>query len=250
MNNPLLVENAECLNTSYVSTSQYKNSLKLSDLWEIPGLIRYSLVFVCIKGSTYGLLFWLPDYLQSVLNFGQSTSIITAAYEFGQFLGAIALGYYSDRLGKRSTVIVVALYISAILFSVLAFMGVNCTQLSFGLIIFCAGIFFGGPEAIVGGVVSSDLGEGVTMNKDARSMATMAGFIDGSGSIGAAIVQLIIPYFKTSSFYIYFILCLMAALLLTPLLIEDVKKKFGGEKKTSDYQGGAQDIELQERGRH
>jgi len=42
------------------------------------------------------------------------------------------------------------------------------------------------------------------MNKDVRSMSTMAGVIDGSGSIGAAVIQLIIPYFKTSSFYIYF----------------------------------------------
>lgn len=53
--------------------------------------------------------------------------------------------------------IVVALYISAALFSVLAYLGVDCTVYSFGIIIFFAGIFFGGPEAIVGGVVSSDL---------------------------------------------------------------------------------------------
>jgi len=35
-------------------------------------------------------------------------------------------------------------------------------------------------------------------------MSTMAGIVDGTGSIGAAIIQMIIPYFKTSSFYIYF----------------------------------------------
>lgn len=98
------------------NTSQEKSGMNFFEVWETPGLIRYCLVFVCIKGSTYGLLFWLPDYLQSVLNFGsvrkifmweiltfikQSTSLITATYEFGQFLGAIALGYYSDHLGKR-----------------------------------------------------------------------------------------------------------------------------------------------------
>lgn len=93
-------------------------------------------------------------------------------------------------------------------------------------------------------------------------MSTMAGVIDGSGSIGAAVIQLIIPYFKTSSFYIYFsknkyqysesnllVLCLVAAFLLTPSLITDVKKKLAGEKLDSDYRS-SKDIELQERGRH
>lgn len=61
----------EVMDASVLSTSQYKSNLKFSEVWETPGLIRYCLVFVCIKGSTYGLLFWLPDYLQSVLHFGQ-----------------------------------------------------------------------------------------------------------------------------------------------------------------------------------
>lgn len=40
------------------------------EAFKIPGLIRYSLVFACVKSSNYGLLFWLPDYLHSVMDFG------------------------------------------------------------------------------------------------------------------------------------------------------------------------------------
>ena len=57
----------------------------------------------------------------------------------------------------RSIVIVYALYISALVFIILAILGSDCSVWAFTLILFCAGIFFGGPEAIVGGVVSSDL---------------------------------------------------------------------------------------------
>src|SRR5690242_483545 len=41
------------------------------DAWKTPGLIKYSLVFACIKGALYGLLFWLPDYLHTVMKFGE-----------------------------------------------------------------------------------------------------------------------------------------------------------------------------------
>jgi len=45
------------------------------------------------------------------------------------------------------------------------------------------------------------------------------------------------------------VLCLLAAFLLTPSLIADVKKKLAGEKLDSDYRS-SKDIELQEKGRH
>ena len=45
------------------------------EAWSTPGLIKYSIVFACIKGSTYGLLFWLPDYLQSIMNFGEVSDL-------------------------------------------------------------------------------------------------------------------------------------------------------------------------------
>jgi len=50
---------------------QVSKGVKFWDAWKTPGLIKYSLVFACIKGSTYGLLFWLPDYLQSIMGFGK-----------------------------------------------------------------------------------------------------------------------------------------------------------------------------------
>ena len=82
--------------------------------------------------------------------------MVTATYEIGQFIGAVTLGYYSDRLGKRSTVVAVALYISSFVFIILAVFGPSCGVFGFASILFLAGIFFGGPEVIVGGVISSD----------------------------------------------------------------------------------------------
>jgi len=45
--------------------------ISFRDALKTPGIIKYSLVYACIKGSTYGLLFWLPDYLHTIMGFGQ-----------------------------------------------------------------------------------------------------------------------------------------------------------------------------------
>jgi len=41
---------------------------------------------------------------------------------------------------------------------------------------------------IIGGVVASDIGESEGKERDVRAISTMAGIIDGIGSIGAAVV--------------------------------------------------------------
>jgi len=61
------------------------------------------------------------------------------------------------------------------------------------------------------------------MNADVRSISTLAGIVNGTGSIAAALIQVIIPLLKSVSFYVYFGLCLGAAILLTSTAIEDIK---------------------------
>lgn len=46
------------------------------EAFQTPGIIKYSLVFACIKSSAYGLLFWLPDYLHSIMGFGAVKNLL------------------------------------------------------------------------------------------------------------------------------------------------------------------------------
>jgi len=57
----------------------------------------------------------------------------------------------------RSVGLVVSLYVSALVFVILAIFGSGATVSFFAIILFFAGIFIGGPQVIVGSVVSSDL---------------------------------------------------------------------------------------------
>jgi len=42
------------------------------------------------------------------------------------------------------------------------------------------------------------------MNSDVRSISTLAGIVNGTGSIAAALIQVIIPLLKSVSFFVYF----------------------------------------------
>jgi hypothetical protein len=40
------------------------------EAWLIPGVIKFAIVYLCVKGTVYGCMFWLPSYLISVIGFG------------------------------------------------------------------------------------------------------------------------------------------------------------------------------------
>lgn len=124
-----------------------------------PGVIKYAITFACVKGSTYGILFWLPNYLKTVIGFGKEAAFIAAMYEVGQFFGALILGYCTDKMKIRSVGACAGLAVSAVIFIMLDSMEKGTSANTFGGLLFCAGFFFGAPEVIIGGVIASDLGE-------------------------------------------------------------------------------------------
>lgn len=64
------------------------------------------------------------------------------------------------------------------------------------LLLFLTGFFMGGPANLISGCISADLGNHDTLRGNARAMSTVAGIIDGTGSLGAAIVQYLVGYLK------------------------------------------------------
>jgi sugar phosphate permease len=109
----------------------------------------------------------------------------------------------------------------------------------------------GGPSGLITGCISADLGNDPTLKGNARAMSTVTGIIDGTGSVGAALVQYLVGYLKTTTvtcvdrphaglpaptghgdqscshwddiFAMLLIASILAILCLTPILRKDVR---------------------------
>lgn len=96
-------------------------------------------------------------------------------------------------------------------------------------LMFVAGMFVNGPYALITTAVSADLGTHESLKGNARALATVTAIIDGTGSIGAAIGPLLTGYISAISWDAVFTMlmtaALIAGLLLTKLVIEEVRTK-------------------------
>jgi sugar phosphate permease len=104
-------------------------------------------------------------------------------------------------------------------------MGPGTSVSDFAFVLFIAGFVFGAPEAIIGSAIASDLGASYVESEDLKAVSTIAGIINGIGSLGAALIQIIVPFVKDDSFWLYTGLSLLAAVLLTPNAIKEFKSK-------------------------
>ena len=67
----------------------------------IPGMIPAALSFAFLKISSYGLLFWLPTFLQQTFDMGEVVSTISSMVEIGQIFSVPVLGYITDKAQMR-----------------------------------------------------------------------------------------------------------------------------------------------------
>lgn len=132
-----------------------------------------------MKLIRYVLFFWLPYYMEDALHYSKRlASIVPLAFEVGGILGAITIGFLSDRwfAGRRLGVSIgflVMLAIAMPLFGYAAPLGVTQNLLSLALVGFC--LF--GPDTLLSATAAQDLG-------GRAAAATAGGIINGIGSVG------------------------------------------------------------------
>ncbi|MEK7477003.1 MAG: MFS transporter [Candidatus Coatesbacteria bacterium] len=145
-------------------------------------------VYFCVKFVRYAFMFWLSTYLVTVLGFRpDKAGYMNIVLPLAGFLGAVAGGYASDYLfGSRrapvSAVMLVGLAGAIFFYSRVAgdaWMG----PLGLALI----GFMTFGPDTLVSATSAMDFGS-------RRGAATAAGFINGCGSVGAAIQGVLVGY--------------------------------------------------------
>src|SRR5438105_12219578 len=133
-----------------------------------------------MKLIRYCIDFWLPYYLEKSLGYPRDTAAyVSTAFQFGGIFGAIAIGWISDkwfpgRRGAIAAVCTVALALALALYGRVAPLGLWINFASMALVGFC--LF--GPDSLISGVAAQDLGGPL-------AAASVAGFINGCGSIGA-----------------------------------------------------------------
>jgi OPA family glycerol-3-phosphate transporter-like MFS transporter 3 len=89
------------------------------------------------------------------------------------------------------------------------------SKLSNGLLMTIVGFFIGGASNMIASTVTADLGKqgGIKGNKE--GLATVTGIVDGTGSVGAAIGQILVPLVQNSFdwYYVFYLFIILVNLL-------------------------------------
>uniref|UniRef100_H2ZE54 Major facilitator superfamily (MFS) profile domain-containing protein n=1 Tax=Ciona savignyi TaxID=51511 RepID=H2ZE54_CIOSA len=91
------------------------------------------------------------------------------------------------------------------------------------------GVFIGGAANIISSAVTADLGKQPAVGNDVDGLATVAGIVDGTSSIGAALGQYLVAVVQTNLgwdwvFYSFIIMLVLTQLCLIPMIIKDVAR--------------------------
>merc|ERR1719483_1115941 len=103
-------------------------------------------------------------------------------------VGPVILSILSDRTGRTNSLTCFFLILSVFSILILKFV-----QMGFGMICmitFTSGCLIGGPAQIISTAIAADLGH----TQHGNAVATVSGFINGYGAIGAGIYQLLVGY--------------------------------------------------------
>merc|ERR1719375_326318 len=153
---------------------------------QIPNVLSYAIAFGFFKFVNYAMFFWLPFFLS--LHFDpQSANVISSLYSVGMMPGGVIVGFVSDLYdGHRACVIAVFMLLLAPLLWVFALYSDVMNPVLLLALLGLMGILVGGPNNIITSAVAADLAEHPSIGGNTRSLGTVTGIINGSGSITAA----------------------------------------------------------------
>jgi len=192
--------------------------------------------------------FWLPFYLQEELKYSNDISaLLSTWFDVGGIIGGALAGSISDLLLRkanmdRSFVLLLMILISAgQLYLYFSYAGVGL-PVNITLMI-TSGIMIGGPNYLMPSAVAADLNEHPNLKGNTEALATIAGVIDGTASVVAAVGQVTVAAISTNygwnSVFIFLMASIAAgALMLTPMVYQALRNR---QEKGSTTVDGALD---------
>lgn len=151
-------------------------------------VITLGLAYFCLKFVRYSLLFWIGVYLVEGLHFTpEEAGYLQVPFPLVGLTGSIFGGWLSDKLfearrAPAATLMLVALMVM-LLFLQIAPASFYLVGIAYGLV----GFFLFGPDMLISGTAAMDFGS-------EEAAATVAGFVNGVGAIGAALTGVVIGY--------------------------------------------------------
>ena len=193
---------------------------------KLPGVVAYALSFFALKLVNYSFFFWLPYFLHNKYHWDDSTAnFLSTWFDVGGIIGGTLGGILSDIWGKRSPV--VFLMAALAVPSLFIFNGSPDDKLFAAALMGISGFFIGGASNMIGAACAADLGKTAIEYGMPSAIALVTGIIDGTGSIGAAVGQVSIPYLELtygwgSVFYMFMAMCTISALSLLPVVFREL----------------------------
>ncbi|CAJ0585976.1 unnamed protein product, partial [Mesorhabditis spiculigera] len=194
----------------------------------LPGVFAYCLCNACLKLVNYAFFFWLPLYLTEAYQWDESKADkLSIWYDVGGIVGSVVGGYVSDKMGCRAPTISAMLIAS--LGALWMYAQIGPHWFWNGLVMTLVGITVSGPYNLIVGSISIDLGSQPALAGNSQAMSTVSGLLDGTGSAGSAVGQLIIPVVQDTVgwqavFYLFIALNAVSVLCIAKRTVLDVKR--------------------------
>lgn len=204
-----------------------KSPISFKDALAIPMVLSYAIAFGFFKLTNYCLFFWLPFFLSSHFD-PVTANLIASLYSVGMMPGGIVVGVVSDWFGgRRGCVIGVFMCFLVPLLFVMARHSDDLPVPILMTMLACMGILVGGPNNIITSAVAADLASHPSVKGNNKSLGTVTGIINGSGSITASLGLLIIGplmrnYGWSSIWYFLMFATVVGTLLLTPKIRKEL----------------------------
>jgi OPA family glycerol-3-phosphate transporter-like MFS transporter 3 len=149
--------------------------------WLLPGyfigrVIVYACTYACVKLLAYSLLLWLPFYLSQV--YGLESEIVgslASTLEGGAIIGALSIGYATDKLTVRSPIIVPTLALSIPLLVFIKLIPASQYWLLY-IVVFFLGMSIVGCNYMISSAIAADL----ATNSEVQAMKRLSPLSLGS----------------------------------------------------------------------
>ncbi|CAG2196428.1 SLC37A3 [Mytilus edulis] len=193
----------------------------------LPGVILYALSYACLKFVNYSFFFWLPFYLHGAFGWKETVADdISIWYDVGGIIGGTIAGFISDRFRKRSLIVIPMLVLAIPALFIYSHSPNNKTIN--GVLMAVAGFFVGGVANLISAAISADLGRQGPVQGNTEALATVTGIVDGTGSAGAAIGQVLVPVIQQkfgwkSVFVVFMIMIALTIVCILPMFIKECK---------------------------
>lgn len=194
---------------------------------QLPGVAAYALSFFALKLVNYSFFFWLPYFLHNKYSWDDSTAnFLSTWFDVGGIVGGTLGGIISDCSGRRSPVVFMMAALAVP--SLFVFNQSPPDQLLAAMLMTLCGFFIGGASNMIGAACAADLGKTAIEYGMPSAISLVTGIIDGTGSVGAAVGQVSIPYLELnygwgSVFLMFMIMCSISAVALLPVVVREMR---------------------------